>query len=167
MRDRLITLLEPTVRGLGYELLGIERGGSGRSRLLRLYIDQERGVGVEDCERVSRQISDLLDVEQAVGGEYTLEVSSPGIERPLFTLDQHRRFLGHRVAVRLRRMLDGRRRLQGKLVSVSDDGFVLALDDQHISVSFDIVERSKLTPEWPVARSNSSSDVGGSEQVVG
>ena len=150
MPDRLITLLEPTVRGLGYELLGIERHRSRRAQLLRLYIDQGTGISVDDCERVSRQVSDLLDVEQEIGSEYTLEVSSPGIERPLFTLVQHRRFVGEQIAVKLRHLLEGRRQLQGQLVAVTDEGIVVTVDDEAFEVPFGLIERSKLAPEWPV-----------------
>ncbi len=150
MPDRLITMLEPTVQGLGYELLGIERNRSRHAQLLRLYIDQASGISVDDCERVSRQVSDLLDVEQAIGGEYTLEVSSPGIERPLFTLAQHRRFIGERIAVRLRHLFEGRRRLLGQLAAVTDEGIVVAIDDDRITVPFGLIERSKLAPEWPL-----------------
>ena len=150
MPDRLITLLEPTVRGLGYELLGIERNRSRGAQLLRLYIDQANGIGVDDCERVSRQVSDVLDVEQAIGGEYTLEVSSPGFERPLFTLAQHRRFVGEQVAVRLRTLLRDRRRLHGQLIAVNDDAIIVVVDDERFEVPFGLIERSKLAPEWPL-----------------
>lgn len=151
MSDRLTALLEPTVRGLGYELLGIERGRGGGSQLLRLYIDHEDGISVDDCERVSRQVSDVLDVESAVRGEYTLEVSSPGIERPLFTLEQHRRFVGERVAVRLRAPVDGRRRLRGVLTDVGEDSIVVDVDAERFEVPFRAVERSRLAPEWEQA----------------
>lgn len=138
------------MHGLGYELLGIERHRSRRAQLLRLYIDQDTGISVDDCERVSRQVGDLLDVEEAIGGEYTLEVSSPGIERPLFTLAQHQRFVGERIAVKLRHLLDGRRQLQGQLLTVTDESIVLSVDDDQITVPFGLIERSKLAPGWPV-----------------
>ena len=82
-QDALAELLAPTVAGLGYELLGIECQRSGGRTLVRLYIDSEDGIDVGDCEQVSRQVGDLIEVEQAVSGEYTLEVSSPGFDRPL------------------------------------------------------------------------------------
>lgn len=151
MSDRLTALLEPTVRGLGYELLGIERGRGGGGQLLRLYIDHEQGISVEDCERVSRQVSDVLDVEGAISGEYTLEVSSPGIERPLFTLEQHRRFVGEQVAVRLRVPLEGRRRLRGVLQAVGEDSIVVDVDEGRFEVPYQTVERSRLAPDWAQA----------------
>ncbi len=144
MADRLVELLAPTVHGLGYELLGIERGRSGDAVLLRLYIDQEAGITVDDCEKVSRQVSDVLDAEQAVRGDYTLEVSSPGIERPLFTLEQHRRFVGEQVRVRLRNLVNGRRRLAGALREVGAEGIVVEVDGEAFQVPFADIERSQL-----------------------
>ena len=148
MQDRLHKLLEPTVNGLGYELLGIERGRGRDSQLIRLYIDQEEGITVEDCETVSRQVGDVIEVERAVAGEYTLEVSSPGIERPLFTLEQHRRFIGNRIQVRLRSLVNGRRRVAGILNDVSDEQLVVDVDGEAFNVPFPEVERSRLMAEW-------------------
>lgn len=146
-------MLEPTITGLGYELLGIERARRGESQLLRLYIDQPDGITVEDCERVSRQVSDLLEAERAVRDDYTLEVSSPGLDRPLFTLDQHRRFVGDEVQLRLRSLVEGRRRLAGRLREVTDDTLVLEVDGVDFVVPFDQVERSRLVPDWERAGS--------------
>ena len=149
MIDRLQAQIESTVAGLGYELLGIERGRANGELLLRLYIDQDAGITVEDCERVSRQVSDLIDADELVRGEYTLEVSSPGIERPLFTLDQHARFIGERVQVRLRTLVEGRRRVIGVLRAVSEDALVIELEEGDVvDVPFRDVERSRLAPDW-------------------
>ena len=148
MPDRLTELLAPTVTGLGYELLGIERARHGESSLLRLYIDHVDGITVDDCERVSRQVGDVLEAEQAIRGEYTLEVSSPGIERPLFTLDQHRPYVGEHVRLRLRHLVNGRRRLAGLLRQVDDERLVVELDGEDFAVSFRDVERSQLIADW-------------------
>ncbi len=146
--DRLLDLLEPTVRGLGYELLGIERGRVGGGQLLRLFIDHESGVAVEDCAKVSRQVGDVLESEQAVRGEYTLEVSSPGLERPLFTLEQHRRFVGELVQVRLRNLVAGRRRVLGVLCEVTAAGIVVEVEGEQLSLPFADIERSRLAVDW-------------------
>lgn len=148
MADRLLDLLEPTIRGLGYELLGIERGRANAGQLLRLYIDHDDGIAVGDCERVSRQVGDVLDAEKALRGDYTLEVSSPGIDRPLFTLEQHRRYVGEKVQVRLRNLVNGRRRLAGILRAVTADGFVIEVEGEHFQVAFSDVERSRLAIDW-------------------
>ncbi len=148
MTDRLETQIEPTVAGLGYELLGIERSRGAASQLLRLYIDHADGITVEDCERVSRQVSDVLDAEQLVRGEYTLEVSSPGLDRPLFTLEQHRRFVGEQIALRLRALVGGRRRVTGYLRVVAEESLLLEVEGETLEVPFREVERSRLVPDW-------------------
>ncbi|MGR8920911.1 MAG: ribosome maturation factor RimP [Gammaproteobacteria bacterium] len=151
MRDRLVELLEPTVNGLGYELLGIERGRSGGGDLVRLYIDQDEGITVEDCEQVSRQVSDVLDVEDAIAGEYTLEVSSPGVDRPLFTLDQHTRFIGEEIRLKLRKLVNGRRRVAGVLRAVRDESLIVDVEGEEFSVPYPEVERSRLSGEVSLA----------------
>ncbi len=148
MTDRIHSQIEPTVAGLGYELLGLERSRGSASQLLRLYIDHVGGITVEDCERVSRQVSDLLDAEQLVQGEYTLEVSSPGLDRPLFTLEQHRRFIGEEVALRLRALVGGRRRVSGRLCAVSDEILQLEVEGERLEIPYREVERSRLVPDW-------------------
>ncbi len=149
MTDSLQTHIEPTVTGLGYELLGLERSRGGGGQFLRLYIDHADGITVEDCERVSRQVSDLLDAEDLVRGEYTLEVSSPGLDRPLFTLEQHQRFVGEQVSLRLRAPVAGRRRVQGRLLAVDADSLSVALaEDEVLNIPFRDVDRSRLVPDW-------------------
>ena len=148
MTDRIHSQIEPTVAGLGYELLGLERSRGSASQLLRLYIDHADGITVEDCERVSRQVSDLLDAEQLVHGEYTLEVSSPGLDRPLFTLEQHRRFIGEEVALRLRALVGGRRRVSGRLRAVGDQTLQLEVEGAPVEIPYREVERSRLVPDW-------------------
>lgn len=98
--NQLQQSLEPVVTGLGYELLGIEWHNQGKHSLLRVYIDHENGIGIEDCETVSRQLSAFMDVEDLIPGHYRLEVSSPGLDRPLFTLEHFARFIGEAVKVK-------------------------------------------------------------------
>ncbi|MGE0485741.1 MAG: ribosome maturation factor RimP [Gammaproteobacteria bacterium] len=152
MADRLHAELEPTVNGLGYELWGVERSRGGDNQLLRLYIDHVDGITVDDCEVVSRQIGDVIEAGQLVRGEYTLEVSSPGLDRVLFTLEQHRRYVGHEVQLRLRDLVQGRRRLQGRLCAIADDALVVEADGESYSVPFSAVDRSRLVPELPRRR---------------
>lgn len=146
--DALVGKLAPTVQGLGYELLGIERGTGDGGSLVRLYIDRDEGIGVEDCELVSRQVSDLLDVESLISGEYTLEVSSPGIDRPLFTPAQFAAQVGEPVKVRLRTLVEGRRRLAGTLVEASDESLTIQIGEERIDVPYSVVERAHLDPQW-------------------
>jgi ribosome maturation factor RimP len=148
VQDAFVGLLAPTVNGLGFELLGVERRQSAGRTLVRLYIDSDDGIGVEDCETVSRQVSDVIDVERAIRGEYTLEVSSPGLDRPLFTPAQYRVHLGAEVKLRLRTLLNGRRRLSGELTEVTEDSVTISIGEERIDVPFSYVERARLVPRW-------------------
>ncbi len=109
-QEQLKAMLLPVVEGLGYMFWGLDYLSQGKHSTIRLYIDSEEGVKLEDCEKVSRQVSGVLDVEDPIQGEYVLEVSSPGIDRPLYTLEQFTRYVGEEVAVRLRVPFEGRRK---------------------------------------------------------
>ncbi len=129
-QDSLYALLEPAVVAMGYELLGIEHIQSG-APVLRVYIEQADGISVDDCARVSHQISGILDVEDPIPGNYALEVSSPGIERPLFRAEHYERFAGERIHLQTRfpDTLSGRRKYKG-VIMACDAGVVrLLLDD--------------------------------------
>ena len=152
---QISALLTPTVQALGLDLLGVEYLPAPGSATLRLYIDvveAERGsreVNIDDCEKVSREVSAQLDVEDPITGNYTLEVSSPGIERPLFSAEQFARFNGHEAKVTLKLPQEGRRRLLGRIVSVSGDGCILFdADGVDIEVAHDNIEKAKLVPDW-------------------
>ncbi|MCL7571001.1 ribosome maturation factor RimP, partial [Pseudomonas aeruginosa] len=107
--EQLQALLAPVVEALGYECWGVEFISQGRHSVLRVYIDRPEGILIDDCEAVSRQVSGILDVEDPISGEYTLEVSSPGMDRPLFTLEQFAKHAGEQVKIRLRSPYEGRR----------------------------------------------------------
>ncbi len=156
-------LLSPTVQALGLELLGVEYLPSLGGATLRLYIDIPPGdaaddsetprmVGIEDCEAVSREVSAQLDVEDPISGNYTLEVSSPGVDRPLFTPAQFARFLGEQAKIGLKLPQDGRRRLQGRIAAVEGERIQLDIEakpePQRVSVDFDNIEKARLVPDW-------------------
>ena len=142
-------LLEPAVRAMGYELVGVEyRSGSPHGSLLRVYIDNERGISVDDCQAVSYQVSGLLDVEDPIPGRYTLEVSSPGLDRLLFKRDDYVRFTGSLVRLRLAVPLQGRRKYQGRLCSVQGDNIVIEQDGEQVSLPLDQIEQARLVPEY-------------------
>jgi len=143
----LEALLEPAVSRLGYELVGVELLGRGRGMIVRLYIDREGGVSVEDCQRVSRQVSGLLDVEDPFPGPYTLEVSSPGLDRPLFKEEHFRRFAGHEVRVRTDVPLDGRRKFRGRLRGVRAGAVLLEVDGVEVALPMERIEQARLVPE--------------------
>jgi ribosome maturation factor RimP len=149
-------LLAPTIASLDLELLGAEYLPAPGSALLRLYIDvpavaegaQPRAVTIEDCESVSREVSAQLDVEDPITGNYTLEVSSPGVDRPLFAPAQFTRFLGERAKVGLKLPQDGRRKLQGVIAAVDGDRITFDLDGTPFEVAFDNIDKARLMPDW-------------------
>ena len=152
--SEIAALLAPTVASLGLELLGAEYLPAPGSATLRLYIDvpadadEDRLVGIEDCEAVSREVSAQLDVEDPISGNYTLEVSSPGIDRPLFTAAQFARFAGESAKVTLQLPQDGRRRLQGRILRVADSNIVFEVDGAEFVVAFDNIDKARLLPDW-------------------
>jgi ribosome maturation factor RimP len=146
MRDELIRLLQPAVEALGYELVEIEYSGSGDGALVRVYIDTPRGVGLEDCERVSHAVSGVLDVEDPVPGHYRLEVSSPGLDRVLRTPEHFARFVGNRVKVQLALPIDGRRRFTGALVEAGDEGVTLEVDGSRVLLAYQQIQKARLVP---------------------
>ncbi len=143
----LRALLEPAVTALGCELVGIEYRASGKHSLLRVYIDKPEGVTVDDCSAVSYQVSGLLDVEDPVPGHYTLEVSSPGLDRPLFQARDFERFAGHEVKLRTRFPVDGQRNFKGLLQGLHEQQVVIEQQDgTRVSLPLDQVEQARLVP---------------------
>ncbi len=145
-KDQLIELLEAPIRALGYELVDLEirTGGQG---LLRIYIDQEEGINLDDCESVSRQLSALLDVEDPMRGRYVLEVSSPGLNRPLRTPEHFQRYCDHVVRVKLNQSLDGQRNFKGRLVGVEDRDIVVEVDKQIFRLALSEIASAQLVAE--------------------
>lgn len=144
----LRTLLEPSVRALGFELVDSELAGSGRNAVLRVYIDGPHGVTVDDCAQVSRQLSAILDVEDPFPERYVLEVSSPGLDRPLVRHEDFERFVGESVKVRMRMLLEGRRNFKGRLIGVSPDHVVLEIDGKTVNLDFSGIEKARLIPRY-------------------
>lgn len=139
-QDKLTELLRPAVEGLGYELVGIEHLPMGKHTVLRIYIDSTDGITVNDCSRVSHQVSGVLEVEEPIKGQFTLEVSSPGIDRPLFNFEQFKQFVGSKVKLKLYHAIEGKRKITGLIESIegddinikdadSDSSFQLQIDD--------------------------------------
>lgn len=145
--NKLDEILRPVVEGLGYELWGIEFRSQGRHSVLRVFIDdQDDGVSVEDCEKVSRQVSGVLDVEDPIQNEYTLEVSSPGMDRPLFRLEQFDDWAGHQVSIRLRMAFEGRRKFQGVLRGTEGGDVVVVVDDHEYLLPFESIDKANIVP---------------------
>lgn len=143
--EKVQELIAPTVAALGVALWGVEYLARGRRSVLRIYIDRdEGGVDVDDCERVSRQVSALLDVEDPIPGEYTLEVSSPGMDRPLFEADQYARYIGQDVKLVLKMPVNGRRKLKGTIDGIDDGVLAVTSDGEPVSVPLHQIERARL-----------------------
>lgn len=141
-------LLQPAVEALGYELWGIEYLSQGRHSVLRVYIESEAGIGLDDCEAVSRQVSGILDVEEPIRGQYNLEVSSPGLDRPLFSAGQFRRYAGQGVRVRMMTPVEGRRKFAGVVVAVSEDAVTIREQDgEEATLSLAAMDKANLVPE--------------------
>jgi len=141
-------LIRPGVEALGYELWGLDHQSQGRHTLLRVYIDSEKGIGVDDCAKVSHQISGVLDVEDPIAGEYNLEVSSPGMDRPLYTPEQYAQYIGSDINVRLRVPFDGRRKFLGRLTGIEDGDVVLTVEEHEYLLPFDQIDKANVVPRF-------------------
>ncbi|MEH6473503.1 MAG: ribosome maturation factor RimP [Halopseudomonas sp.] len=146
--ERLDALIAPVVTGLGYQLWGVEYASQGRHTTLRIFIDAEAGITVDDCASVSRQVGGVFDVEEPIAGEYTLEVSSPGMDRPLFTLEQYIQFIGHQIQVRLRSPYEGRRRFNGLLKGVEEEDVVIVVDQHEYLLPIDSIDKANVVPRF-------------------
>jgi ribosome maturation factor RimP len=147
LRDQLRELLAPVVAGLGYQLWELEyqpRSGGG---LLRLYIDAEQGITLDDCERVSHVVSETLDAADPIPSHYTLEVSSPGLDRVLRTREHFARFAGERVKLEMMQPIEGRKRFAGRLLGVGERDITLELESGRISLPIDDIHRARLAPD--------------------
>lgn len=144
VRDKLFGLLEPAIERLGYSVVDIEYHPRGRRSLLRIYIDAPDGVTVDDCGRVSHQVSGILDVENPIPGAYELEISSPGLDRPLRTAADFERFAGQEVNLRTHAPVDGRKRFRGTLLGLEDGDIVLDVAGQRLRFARNRVEKVRL-----------------------
>jgi ribosome maturation factor RimP len=140
-------MVEPVLHAMGLQLWGVEYLGQGKHTLLRIYIEKEGGVNIEHCAEASRQISALLDVEDPISTEYTLEVSSPGLDRMLFTLDQYRQYAGWMARIRLTSNFEGRRNFQGRLGMVEGDEVVMLVGDEKFVFPVELIEKANIVAE--------------------
>ena len=124
-------MITPSVEALGYELWGVELVSAGKYSTLRIYIESDKGITVDDCATVSHQVSGILDVEDPITTRYTLEVSSPGVDRPLFTKPQFERYIGQFVRIRLHVPFENRRKFAGVLTGIEGEDLVVLVDQAH------------------------------------
>jgi len=141
-------LLAPVVESMGYTFWGLEYLSQGKDTVLRVFIDHENGINVDDCASVSRQISSVMDVEDPITQIYNLEVSSPGMDRPIFTLEQYTSLAGNIIDVRLRMAFDGRRKFKGQLIGVEQEDIVLRVDDNEYLLPIELIEKANVVPQF-------------------
>nr|WP_281423961.1 ribosome maturation factor RimP [Oceanobacter mangrovi] len=144
---RLIEMLSPVVESMGFVFWGLELS-QGHQLLLRVYIDHENGITVDNCADVSRQLSSVLDVEDPIAQDYTLEVSSPGMDRPLFELSHYQQSLGEIIELRLRMPFDGRRKFKGRLQGIEDQDIVLLVDNDEYLLPIELIEKAHIVPNF-------------------
>jgi ribosome maturation factor RimP len=148
MREQLTELLEPVVRGLGFELWDLEYWARRGNGFLRLYIDGEQGIDLEACATVSRAVSALLDERDPIPVEYTLEVSSPGTDRVLRTVAHFARYVGARVQVEMVLPVNGRRKFLGTLLAANEQTLSLQQDGQPVLLPLQGISKARLAPEF-------------------
>lgn len=148
LEKRLTDMLAAPVEAIGYELIGLEFIRAGKHSTLRVYIDSENGVDVDDCADVSRQVSAVLDVEDPITTEYNLEVSSPGMDRPLFKAEHYAAVVGETISLKLHLAHDGRRNFKGELVKSDEQCFTLLVDNESFELAYDNVLKANLVPQF-------------------
>ncbi|MDO8954085.1 MAG: ribosome maturation factor RimP [Gammaproteobacteria bacterium] len=148
LTQKLYEMLLPAVEALGFELWGIEYIPQGKHSVLRIYIEHENGIGVDDCETVSRQVSAVMDVEDPITAAYDLEVSSPGVDRNLFYIHQYHSYIGEQLALRLRMGINTQRKFVGKLLSVGESSIELEVKQQSVQIEFTNIEKAQVQPDF-------------------
>jgi ribosome maturation factor RimP len=142
--QKLTELLRPAVEETGKSLLGVEYISAGNNSILRLFIDHENGIDVDDCAEVSRQVGALLDVEDPISSEYNLEVSSPGVDRPLFDIAHFQAVIGEIVNIKLSIPLNGRRKFKGPLVAIENNNLIIEVDSIDYEMPIGNVDKANL-----------------------
>ena len=154
--EHLVDLIEPIVEGLGYECVGIEYNPHPLHGMLRIFIDAEGGILLEDCSKVSHQLSGVLDVEDPIQGNYQLEISSPGEDRPFFKLSQFQRFIGSTVTINLYKAIDNRRKITGIISGIEGDDVLITENAQILKIPFQAMSKARLVPEYLLTKGGRS-----------
>jgi len=146
--DEIQALIEPVIVGMGFTLWGIEYLRNGKFSTLRIFIDHEQGIHVDHCAEVSRQVGAILDVEDPITGNYSLEVSSPGMDRSLFTIEQYAAYAGEWVEIKLRHAFEGRKNFKGVLAGVEDENVVVSVEGVEFLLPIESVDRGRVIPNF-------------------
>ena len=147
-QQKLIDIVSPAVEALGFEFVGLEYKPAGKHSLLRIFIDSEQGINVDDCAEVSHQVSAVMDIEDPIHTEYRLEVSSPGADRPLFTLPHYQQFIGNEVSLKLVASVDGRRKFKGVIAAVEQETITIKVDGTGFNFKLHQIEQANLVANW-------------------
>ena len=146
---QITELVRHVVEPMGYELLGCELVSQGRGgHIFRVYIDHEEGITIDDCSDVSHQLSGMLDVEDPISGNYQLEVSSPGLDRPLFEAAHYDRFAGHEITLKTLTPINGRKKFKGVLLGRQEREITVMVDGQEMRFSLDQIDKARLVPKF-------------------
>jgi ribosome maturation factor RimP len=145
--ETLVQLLEPVIAAMGYELVGVDYRPNPHAAVVRIYLDKPGGITLEDCEKVSRQVSGVLDVEDPIASRYTLEVSSPGLDRPIFKVADFDRFAGEKVRLRLQSALEGRRKIAGTLRGLREECVIVEENGVEVAVPLGQIDKANLELE--------------------
>ncbi|SIN94545.1 ribosome maturation factor RimP [Sulfurivirga caldicuralii] len=148
IEDRIEQLVRPTIEEMGMEFWGCEYVPVGGRATLRIYIDKPGGVTVDDCADVSYEVSGILDVEDPIANAYNLEISSPGLDRPLFNREQFERFRDETVAVRTHDPVMGRRKFKGPITDVNEDGIAMEVDGETYEIDYDNIDKANVVPKF-------------------
>lgn len=148
MNKQLISLVEPVVTALGCELWGLEYLTQGRYSVLKIYIDAEKGIDADDCAKISRQVSALFDVEDPIKSKYTLEVSSPGVDRRLFTAAQYDLYKGAMIKLSLHAPYEGKRKFTGLNCGIEEGDVVLRVGDEEFLFPVEDIDRANVIPTF-------------------
>lgn len=148
LEKKLTDMLNAPVEALGFELVGVEYVRAGKHSILRVFIDSEKGIDVDDCADVSHQVSAVLDVEDPISNEYNLEVSSPGMERPLFKAEHYSKVIGEQVSLKLNLPLNGRRNFKGELKSSSETNIQIDVDGEHFDLLISNISKANVVPNF-------------------
>jgi len=141
-------IIKPTIVDMGFEFWGLDYSNKSGNTSLRVFIESEKGIDVEDCAEVSRRLSVLLDVEDPIRGEYDLEISSPGLSRKFYSLDQYQRFIGAFIKVRLYLNFDGRKNFKGILIGIKDGELLIRDGENEFFIPFESIEKGSMVPQF-------------------
>jgi len=144
LKNEIAELIKPTILSMGYELWGLNVGQQNNSLKFTLYIDSVNGINIDDCEKVSNQITHLLDTEEVCGSEYVLEVSSPGFDRILITKEHFDRYLKEKVKVKLKWLVNNRKNIKGVIKEVTDDCVIIDDENESYEIKYDSIDSARL-----------------------